>query len=63
MSNVKFIVPDTYPSQVGTTEGGKAIIENLPYDNAGEEVSVPEADAKHFDEKGWQRVEKAEKKK
>ena len=29
------------------------------YDNAGAVVPVPEADAPHFDENGWQRAEGA----
>lgn len=33
------------------------------FDNAGETVEVPEADASHFDEKGWQRADEKPKRK
>lgn len=55
MSKVKFIVPATYAQHNGHDKDGKEIIVKVPYENAGQEVEVPEADADHFDKLGWQR--------
>lgn len=44
MKTVKFTVPATYKDSEGNVH---------EYENAGQVVEVPEADAKHFEQKGW----------
>lgn len=53
----KFIVPATYKAQVGVKQDGfTPRMGELPYDNAGQEVTVPDADASQFEDMGWKRV-------
>lgn len=53
----KFIVPATYSSHNGHDKDGKPIIEQLPYEDAGKVVEVPDADAEHFEkELGWKKA-------
>lgn len=58
----KFIVPATYEAQVGVEKDGVTPkMAQLPYDNAGQTVEVPEDDAEFFEKKGWKRAEKKDK--
>ncbi len=55
----KFIVPATYEAQVGVeADGFTPKMGQLPYDNAGKTIEVPDEDAEHFEKKGWKRADK-----
>jgi len=58
MSNVKFIVPKTTK---GINEKGEEA--DMPQSKAGSIVEVPEADAKSFDDMGWERHKEGSKNK
>lgn len=51
MKTVKFTVPATYEDAAGN---------KMPYENAGQIIEVPEADAQHFLDKGWKKAGKGE---
>lgn len=55
----KFIVPADYTAQIGVEQDGFTLkMGKLPYENAGQEVSVPDADAAQFEDMGWKRIGK-----
>lgn len=55
----KFIVPATYEAQIGVQKDGfTPKMGQLPYDNAGQTITVPDEDAEYFEKKGWEKVKK-----
>ena len=55
----KFIVPATYEAQIGVQKDGfTPKMGQLPYDNAGQTVTVPDEDAEHFEKMGWEKLKK-----